>query len=248
MEIVLLGSGNVATHLKNILIQKSEINITQWYSRSFEGTVSEDGIPITASLADIKTADLYLLAVSDDAIPELSAQLPPAAFVVHTAGNVALNALENAGAKGVFYPLQTFSKKRTPNFSTIPICLEADSKEGLQRLQYLGQLFDAPLHLVNSSERMHLHLAAVFANNFTNHLYGIAEAICLQKNVSFDLLQPLIQETAAKILTLSPNKAQTGPAKRKDINSIKKHLDLLEKTIDKEIYTLLTKSIQEHEQ
>lgn len=248
MDIVLLGSGNVATHLKNTLFQIKDVTIKQWYSRSFMDDFSMEGIPITASLSTIKKADLYLLAVSDDAIPEVSAQLPQGAFAVHTAGSVPLSSLENKGTKGVFYPLQTFSKNRPVNFSEIPICLEADSSEGMLCLQELGKLFNAPIHLLDSPKRLAFHVAAVFANNFTNHLYKVASDICLQKNISFELLHPLILETAHKIKVLSPMEAQTGPAKRNDKKSLTKHLDALENKAQQNLYSILTKAIQEHEQ
>ena len=248
MNIVLLGSGNVATHLKNVLLKKEEISIIQWYSRHFNEITSNDGISLTGKLANIKQADLYLLAVSDDAIPALSSQLPEGSFAAHTAGSVSIEALKNKGSKGIFYPLQSFSKKRTANFSEIPICLEADTPEGLSLLKALGNVMHAPLHFIDSEQRLALHTAAVFANNFTNHLYRVAEDICLKNKVSFNLLKPLILETANKINVLSPLEAQTGPAKRNDKTSFKKHLDFLDSKAHQELYATLTKAIQQNDE
>ncbi len=247
MNIVLLGSGNVAIHLKNALSQKEEITIIQWYSRHFNESSSNNGLSLTGNLAHIKQADLYLLAVSDDAIPALSSQLPEGSFAVHTAGSVSIEALNNKGPKGIFYPLQSFSKKRPTNFSEIPICLEANTPDGLSLLKTLGNVMRAPLHFIDSEQRLALHTAAVFANNFTNHLYRVAEDICLKNKVPFDLLKPLILETANKINTLSPFEAQTGPAKRNDKTSFKKHLDLLESKVHRELYATLTKAIQQND-
>ncbi|WP_322790497.1 Rossmann-like and DUF2520 domain-containing protein [Tenacibaculum tangerinum] len=156
-----------------------------------------------------------------------------------------MHALQNSGPKGVFYLLQSFSKDKEVNFNEIPFCLEAENKEDLQLLETLAKSIGKNIYHINSEQRKQLHVAAVFVNNFTNHMYKIGADICNEHRVPFEVLQPLIQETAQKIITLSPEAAQTGPAKRNDQKTIQEHLALLN-TEQKEIYKLITKSIQNH--
>ena len=139
--------------------------------------------------------------------------------------------------------LQTFSKDKTIDFSEVPFCLEAENEKDYQLLVKLAKSIGKKTYNVNSEQRKALHVAAVFVNNFTNHLYKIGNDICKENNVPFEILQPLIKETAAKIEELSPEKSQTGPAIRNDKKTIKNHLDLLNKE-QEIIYKILTKSIQ----
>jgi predicted short-subunit dehydrogenase-like oxidoreductase (DUF2520 family) len=145
---------------------------------------------------------------------------------------------------GVFYPLQTFSKSREISFSDIPICIEANQSSTLLKLQQLAGTLSSSVHPINSEERKTLHLAAVFANNFVNHLYSIGSEILQENNLSFDLLKPLIRETAAKIETLHPLEAQTGPARRNDQGVINAQLKLLQDQPEfQKIYSFVTESI-----
>ena len=146
---------------------------------------------------------------------------------------------------GVFYPLQTFSTQKSVDFANIPLCLEANKPEGLALLEQLAVKMGGPTHLIDSEQRKALHIAAVFVNNFTNHLYAIGESICQEHLVPFAVLQPLIAETADKIKSLSPLDAQTGPALRNDRNTLDNHLSLLTQEAQKKLYTSLTKSIQQ---
>ena len=145
--------------------------------------------------------------------------------------------------RGVFYPLQTFTKGRLLDFSTIPICIEASDNESLALLRLLGEAISQNIYDINSDQRKKLHLAAVFANNFSNHLFHISETLCEKEDLPFELLKPLILETVKKLETLSPKDAQTGPARRDDSISIEKHLELLTNTNHKKIYTLLSEAI-----
>ncbi len=148
--------------------------------------------------------------------------------------------------RGVFYPLQTFSKKRKVLFDSIPLCIEAEREKDVLLLQKLAESISTTIHQVSSQKRAYLHLAAVFVNNFVNHLYKIGADICQNQNFEFDILKPLILETAHKIEELGPEKAQTGPSKRDDSNTIDTHLELLKgNTIHEEIYSLLSQSISE---
>lgn len=244
IKVVLLGSGNVATHLAKAFLKSNNIKLVQVYSRkNIPDFFIKKSIEITHDLSQVKNADLYIIAISDDSISTFSKQLNlNNKLVVHTSGSVAMDSLQCNTRKGVFYPLQTLSKGAKIKFKEIPICLESENKNDYKLLEQVAKSISKKVYNINSEQRKHLHLAAVFVNNFTNHLYKIGNDICTEKEVSFKILKPLIQETAKKIKYLSPDKAQTGPAKRNDKKTIKKHLELLNKE-QKEIYNLLSKSI-----
>jgi predicted short-subunit dehydrogenase-like oxidoreductase (DUF2520 family) len=190
-------------------------------------------------------ADIYLIAVSDDAIAEVSKKIKDKkGLIAHTSGSCELDVLVPNQRRGVFYPLQSFTKGKKVDFLEIPICLEAKHHDDFMLLQQLAHLISDKVFHISSEQRKTIHLAAVFVNNFTNHLYQIGSEICAEKKIPFELLQPLIQETAHKINTLNPHEAQTGPARRGDMTTINNHLGLLENKTYKEIYSLLSNSIQ----
>lgn len=226
-SVLLVGKGNVATHLYNVFVNISDIKITQISSRN---------------LVNIPNADITILAVSDNAIATVSSKINNN-FVVHTSGSVSLKDLKNTHRKGVFYMLQTFSKDKKVDFSEVPFCLETQNEKDYKLLESLAELVGEKIYSINSEQRKKLHVAAVFVNNFTNHLYKIGNDICDTHNVPFEILQPLIKETASKIVELSPKNAQTGPAIRNDTKTINNHLNLLSEN-QQRIYKILTKSIQ----
>lgn len=244
IDIVILGGGNVAYHLTNALLQNNAVNVVQVYNRSLEKiNCFKNNTSITNNLSDLKEADIYILAVSDNVISELSSALNfKSKLVVHSSGSMAMDELKSVSNKGVFYLLQTFSKERKIDFSTVPICIEAETENDLILLETLAKSLSKNCYHINSNQRNSLHVAAVFVNNFVNHLYHIGHEICEQNKVPFEILLPLILETANKITTLSPLEAQTGPAKRNDTKTIEKHTAMLTKN-QQDIYTLLTKSI-----
>jgi predicted short-subunit dehydrogenase-like oxidoreductase (DUF2520 family) len=247
ISVVLLGAGNVATHLFKAFNKANEITVNQWYNRSIKNIERYKNIvDITDDITILKDADIYILAVSDDAISDLSKQLPfKNRLVVHTSGSAGLYDIDKKHKRGVFYPLQTFSKGADVDFSEVPICIEAlNNKEDLPILKALAEAIGSKTHKVNSDQRAALHLAAVFVNNFTNQMFRIAHEITESYGAEFDILKPLIKETARKLDELSPFLAQTGPAKRNDKKTIKKHLKLLEDKHHKDVYELFTKSIQ----
>ena len=247
ISVIILGAGNVATHLYKAFNNAQHIIVNQWYNRSLEPLQSfKNTIEITNEITALKTADVYIIAVSDDAIGELSKALPFSnRLVVHTSGSVSMHDIDKKNKRGVFYPLQTFSKDVDLDFSEVPFCIEIEHKHDLQILKDLASAIGSKHYRVNSEQRSALHLAAVFVNNFTNQLYRIGHEITESKSVDFNILKPLIKETAKKIETLSPYLAQTGPAKRNDKKTLKKHLKALERDIHKDIYELLTKSIKQ---
>ena len=245
-SVCLIGAGNVGQQFYQAF-KKSEIaKITQWYNRT-KSTISsfENEVAITDEISKLIEADLYILAVSDDQISELSKTLPFSnRLVVHTCGAVNIHDLDKKNRRGVFYPLQTFSKSKIIDFENVPLCVEALDKNDYILLKSIATSLHSPVYKISSEQRLTLHLSAVFINNFSNHLYRIGHEISDAKQINFDLLRPLIQETANKIQHMSPYLAQTGPGMRNDKKTIKKHLKLIEKPLHKDLYELLTKSIK----
>jgi predicted short-subunit dehydrogenase-like oxidoreductase (DUF2520 family) len=246
ISVVLLGAGNVATHLYKAFIKSKDVSVSQWYNRNLEPIQTyKNEVEVIDDINKLKKADVYIIAVSDDAISNLSSQLPfENRLVIHTSGSVGIYELDKKNERGVFYPLQTFSKNAEVDFKQVPICIEVIKKNNLKTLKSLSEALGSESHKVNTEQRKALHLAAVFVNNFTNQLYRIAHEITESKGVDFNILKPLILETAKKVQDLSPYMAQTGPAKRNDKKTIRKHLKLLENQHHKDIYELLTTSIQ----
>lgn len=246
IKVIIIGSGNVAQHLIQAFEKSKKIDVVQAFSRQKEA-VSHllDSDKITNNFNDIKEADLYIIAVSDDAIAAVSSKLPfENRLVVHTSGSVSIDALDKKNRNGIFYPLQTFSKKAEVDFSQIPLCLESEKESDFEFLKKVAEIISEKVYKINSEQRKALHVAAVFVNNFTNHLYQIGNQICTANQVPFEILQPLIQETAKKITQLSPQEAQTGPAIRNDQQTIATHLEFLKDENQKNIYQILTQSIQ----
>lgn len=246
ISVILLGAGNVATHLYKGFSKSNQVKVIQWYNKSVDKIQSyKNEVVVTDKLSELMEADVYILAVSDDAIGNLSAKLPfENRLVVHTSGAFNIHDLDKKNRRGVFYPLQSFSKDAQVDFTEVPLCIEVLEKTDLNTLKSLAEALGSKSHKVNSNQRKSLHLAAVFVNNFTNQLYRIAHEITESQGVEFEILKPLITETARKVQELSPYMAQTGPAKRNDKKTIKKHLNLLENEQHKAIYELMTKSIQ----
>ena len=245
ISVVILGSGNVATHLIHAFLKIDSINLKQVYTRNLTDVASlKSTVPTINDLSLLEQADITIIAVSDDAIAAISSNIKNS-LVVHTSGTVEMNALNNSGNKGVFYLLQSFSKEKEVDFTNIPICLEAENKNDLIKLEKLASLLQGNIYHLSSIQRKKIHVAAVFVNNFTNHMYAIAHDICEDHDVPFNILQPLIQETSQKIKNLTPKQAQTGPAKRNDTETIENHLNLLTKT-QQELYLKITQSIQDH--
>ena len=231
-KIILSGAGNVATQL-GMALQKAGYQIEQVYSRTIDSAkdlANKLHTNFTTDSVQIQpNADLYIITVSDDAVPGLLSESNfPNGLIVHTSGSLDLDILAPVSENiGVFYPLQTFSKNRESDFSTIPICIEAGNPRNLNLIKKVALKLTERVYEISSHQRKVLHLAAVFACNFPNFMYTVAEDISLQGKVDFNLLKPLILETATKVLEHSPADVQTGPAKRNDQVIMNKHLDLL---------------------
>ncbi len=251
MRICLLGAGNVAVHLSKEL-QTAGYTFVQVYSRSEASARSLAqtlGCAWTNCLQSLNTADYYLCALKDEALPLVLEQIPffPGLWL-HTSGSLGLDVFEPyTRSCGVLYPLQTFSKQRELNLKTVPFFIESLSPELLSRIRSMAEKLSERVYELDSSKRRYLHLAAVFACNFSNHLYTLAAEILQEQGLPFELLLPLIDETAGKVHEKTPEEAQTGPALRMDHNIIDKHLALLKtEPARADLYRLLSESIFEH--
>ena len=245
INISIIGGGNVAYHLTKALYQLPEVYLRQLYNRSeFSSEFNDFQVDKIHSLTDLRPTDICIIAVKDEAISEVSAFLPfEGQLVVHTSGNTPMEVLSPKNRRGVFYPLQSFSKSTQVDFSNIPFCLEAEHTEDMERFLYpLAQKLSTKVYLLSSYQRSIMHLSAVFVNNFTNHLVTISQRICEAHAIPFEILEPLLKNTFEKLQTMPALEAQTGPARRGDTQTIANHLALL-KGYEREIYNIITKSI-----
>ncbi len=248
-SIVIIGSGNVATHLGNALKQGG-FSVDIVYSRDGQKATALahqlGAIPYTQLELLPTHADLYLIAVKDAVIEDVAGLLPVVdGLVVHTSGTTPMSVLAKHKRAGVFYPLQSLSKNTPVSIGDIPLLLEATHAGDLAILESIAKQCGATTLTVNSEDRKTVHLAAVFANNFSNYLYTVAEQILSTKGISIDILKPLILETARKVQHHAPSKVQTGPAMRNDIPTMEMHLKLMEQMPQyQKIYELLSKGIQ----
>ena len=232
MKVVLLGAGNLATHLAKAL-KSNKLEIIQIFSRTIDSAqtlAQQINCDFTNKIADISpNADLYIYALKDSVLNDVISKTGHFKGIhAHTAGSVDINIFEGKSKRyAVFYPLQTFSKTKDVIFADIPIFIEASSSEVEKNMVQLAKTIGCKHHIIDSTQRSQLHLAAVFACNFSNLMYGLAADIVGDANLDFDILKPLINETASKINFLSPIEAQTGPATRFDLDIIEKHKSLI---------------------
>lgn len=250
-RITIIGSGRVASNLAHAFHKKG-ISINEIYSRTIErARLLSNQIPtsIPTSSLDFRTSrsNIFIVAVNDRAIGELaqSIKLPAHAQIFHTSGTVSMKVLSDFDPQGgIFYPLQTFTYSRKFDFKEIPILVEAASPNTLEVAVQLGSMISSQVHKVQESDRQHLHLAAVFASNFTNRMLAAAQEILKTPGLDFELLKPLVRQSVSNAFEEGPNQSLTGPAIRGDHQTIAKHLALLsEKPELAKIYDQLTKLI-----
>jgi len=246
ISIVIIGAGNVATHLFKSLENSENFRVIQVYNRTKEHlNFFNDKVDTTSSLNDLKEAEIYILALKDDVIEAVANSLPHnKALTLHTSGATSLDALKGLERRGVLYPLQTFSKNKEVDFTEVPICIEANNPKDEDLLEQLSLEISKKVYRIDSSQRQNLHVAAVFVSNFANYMYTVGEDICKVNDIPFEILHPLMIETAEKATKIGPFAAQTGPAKRNDLEVINRHHTLLTEK-QQEIYKILTKSIQD---
>ena len=224
-RVVILGRGNVATALYNGL-ETAGVDVIQLWHR---------GVCLCAD------ADIYVISVSDDAVHEVACLCPPNALVVHTAGSVGMDVIPHK-RRGVIYPMQSFTKGRRVDWSRVPFFIESECDNDYIVLEKLVHCLSSVSYRLSSERRCTLHLAAVWVSNFTNHMWTIASELLSQEDLSFSIMLPLIEETAAKVHDMSPRQAQTGPARRGDISVLEAHEAMLSEEL-RLIYRLISRSI-----
>jgi len=248
-QIVFIGAGNVATSLSQAF-KEVGYRIRQVYSRSLDSAKSLGNLlrcKYTTDINEVVTdADLYFFTVPDSAFPTILSAMPPNnGLWIHTAGSLPMDIFRGYTARyGVLYPLQTFSTQRQIDLSEVPIFIEANTQKDEDFLFDVAEwLSFTHVTVMDSVKRKHLHLAAVFACNFSNYMYSIAAQLLEKQGLEWELLLPLINETVEKLYDLSPEQAQTGPAVRGDQAIIEQHLSMLEDERLRNIYKLLSDSI-----
>lgn len=251
MKIVIVGAGNLATHISKALLSAGN-EIMQVYSRTIESATvlaSSLGTEAVCDVEDIaKDADLYVVSVTDIALETL---IPPLckgrenSVFAHTAGSMPMSVFEGCARHfGVIYPMQTFTKSRILDFNKIPCFVEASDEPTFVMLRTLCLTISSRVIPLSSDDRKYLHLAAVFASNFVNHCYNMTSSILRNHGLDFDVMYPLIDEVAAKIHEMTPAEAQTGPALRYDRNVMDKQISLLECQPEvQEVYEIMSRGI-----
>jgi predicted short-subunit dehydrogenase-like oxidoreductase (DUF2520 family) len=249
MRITVIGSGNVATHLA-AAFKNSGHRLIQVYSRDMQHAALLSYHVNAEAIDDLDEVnaetDIFIIAIKDDFILDVAKKLAKhQKLIVHTSGATHIEALlsvtDNAG---VFYPLQTLSKNKEVDFLSVPLCIEGGDENITKALEDLARTVSNNVYRVNSAQRKVLHLSAVFASNFPNYLYGIAQHLLEANNMDFAMLRPLILETAAKVKDSLPGDVQTGPAVRNDEKTMASHLQMLGNEFDLvEIYELLSQGI-----
>ena len=263
MKVVLVGAGAVATHMAQRLCSVG-VDVVQVYSRSEQSAqllALQTGADWITSLKKLRgDVDVIVFAVTDDALPEmvhivmskLTADQKP--LLVHTSGATPVKVFAAyEGASGVVYPLQTFSRTRMLDFSRVPLFIEAqgNAQDDIPTVADFARLFSPLIYEADTAMRTRLHVAAVFACNFVNHLYELGGEVLHEAGLPFDVLLPLIEETAYKVCELPPCQAQTGPAVRNDQTTIQRHLTLLQQDGNEHLvhlYKYLTESIHNGQQ
>ena len=251
MRIVIIGAGNAATALGKKCVEAGH-TVLQVYNREENGgkslALKLNSDFTTDPLQLNQQADIYLLAVADNAIDEISSWLKlEKKLIVHTAGSVSMHALKNISRNyGVLYPLQSLRKEMN-ELPAIPFLVDGNTEDNIALIMDFAQTISTQVAIANDEQRLKIHVAAVVVSNFTNHLYALAAEYCSKENVPFNMMLPLIKEVANRLNYFPPQQMQTGPAVRNDVATIEKQIGLLKNYKElKEIYSLFTKSIQQH--
>ena len=253
MKVVWIGAGNLATRL-GAALKVAGHETLQVYSRTMESAAAlaeRLGCPATDRLEEVnRTADVYIFSVKDSALDGLVARVAPtvgAALCLHTAGSMPLDVFRGRAVRyGVLYPMQTFSRSREVCFREVPCFVEASDEEALSATMVLASSISGRVEVMSTGQRAYLHLAAVFACNFANHCYALSAAVLEKQGIPFEVMLPLIDETARKVHDMCPCEAQTGPAVRFDENVIGRHVAMLDDDghLNK-VYEMMSRSIHE---
>ena len=245
IKISIIGAGNVGLNMFETLGKKKDVKLVSLFNRSIEKILHyRKKVFITNNINEIKKSDIYIISTKDDSIKKVSEKIIGRdGLIVHTSGSTEMKILSIHKNFGVFYPLQTLTLEKIADFKKIPICVEANNEINYKILKKLTKITGSKYYQVDSKQRLALHVSAVFACNFTNYLFSKAYDICRSNKIPFDILFPLIRETLGKIEENNPSEIQTGPAIRKDLSTIKKHLNFINSKNSKKIYSILTQEI-----
>ncbi|MDR0744208.1 MAG: DUF2520 domain-containing protein [Tannerella sp.] len=247
-KVVFIGAGNVATHL-SLAMKEAGIPIIQVYSHTKENArnlADRLNCLYTSNAEEIrKDADIYLFSVKDDVLQDIIRKIPENKGIwIHTAGSIPVAVFKGyANRYGVIYPMQTLSKSRKIEFHKVPLFIEGSTPASEKEIRQVAEMISGRVSVMNSEKRKYLHLAAVFACNFSNHMYNLATQLLEDQGIDRHVLQPLIEETANKLQTMRPDMAQTGPAIRYDRTIMERHLALLEDPGMREIYEIISADI-----
>ena len=250
-NVVFIGAGNVATHLSKAM-KDAGFYIKQVYSRSEDSAKRLADVLDCGYSTDIQNvmqeADIYVFSLKDDILPEIISSMPTKGGIwIHTAGSVNIDIFQkHTESYGVIYPMQTLSKSRKTDFSKIPLFVEGNTTEIENELFNIATTLSDNVMRMISEKRKYLHLAAVFACNFSNHMYTLASQILEKQGIDYKILQPLIDETANKLYSMSPKDAQTGPAVRYDRKIIDRHLSMLDDENMRKIYEMISENINKN--
>ena len=244
-NIVLIGSGSVATHLGLALKNKNYI-IKQVFSKNLKNAkklAKKLDSKAIDKIEEMMQTDLVIISITDYAIEKIISKIKTT-NIIHTSGGLDLNIFKNKFKNyGVLYPVQTFNKKITLNFYKVPLCIEANNLKFKKELKKLAKSISKSVFEITSKQRKKIHIAAVFSSNFSNHMFAISDNILQKENIKFSILMPLIKQTVKKLENNKAKDIQTGPAKRKDQEMINKHLQNIEDKEIREIYKKISHNI-----
>ena len=240
----IIGNGNLGYNLYSALNKVNGFRLCQWYGRSWGADKLNKRL--INNLSELKNADIFILAVSDSSIIDILKYLNKNYFVVHCSGATSIEVFKKFKRAGVMYPVQTINKIEKSSFNSTPFCIEAKSKKDLELLKKLTKGINGTYQCLNSNQRANVHLSAVWINNFVNHMISKGKKICVDNNISFSLMEPILRRTVSQAINNNPDELQTGPAIRNDKNTLKLHSNLIKNFNDKKLYEVITKSIQKN--
>ena len=249
VTISIIGSGKLSFNLSEALIKNKKLKVNEIYSRNNKNIKLFNGkIKFTNKIENLKEVDFYFILSNDDSIEELSQKIKTKnGMILHSSGSKDINVLSNHLNFGVFYPLQTFGFNKKTDFAKTPILIEGNSEENLEKLKELCHKMEVDFEEVDSKKRLHYHLAASFANNFTNHILSLTDEIINKFNLKKDFFIPIVNETFKKFKINKSKESQTGPAVRNDLKTLKKHKKILKKSNYLNLYKIISKSIKKND-
>ena len=249
ITISIIGSGKLSYNLSEAFISNKEFRLNEIYSRNNKNIkLFNKKIKFTNKIENLGEADFYFILTNDDSIEEISKKIKTKnGMILHSSGTKGKDALSNHLNFGVFYPLQTFSFNKKIDFTRTPILIEGDSKKSLEKLKELCQKLELEFEEVNSEKRLHYHLAASFANNFTNHILSLTDELINKFKLEKKFFIPIANETFKKFQSNKSKESQTGPAVRNDVKTLKKHEEILKKSNYLNLYKIITKSIKKND-